>query len=124
FKDILVTWDRAIGFFPITLFGYLRNPWLIAVRWDFRLVHFTGAALALICVAWLIKHRQWVLGLYTLLCVIAALSSLVLQSQARYAMVLFPIYFVLAEAGERSYVDETIRTISIALFAVMTALFA
>ena len=123
FKDILVSWGRGIGFFPVTLFGYLRNPWLIAVPWDFRLVNFTGAALALICGAWLIKHRQWALGLYTLLCVIAALSSLLLQSQARYAMVLFPIYFVLAKAGNRPHVDEAIRTVSIALFTLMTALF-
>jgi len=123
FKDILVTWGRSIGFFPVTLFGYLRNPWLIAVPWDFRLVNFTGASLALICGAWLIKHRQWALGLYTLLCVIAALSSLVLQSQARYAMVLFPIYFVLAKAGNRPHVDEAIRTVSIALFILMTVLF-
>jgi hypothetical protein len=124
FKDILVTWGRGTGFFVITLFGYLRNPWLIAVPWDFRIINFTGAALALICGGWLLKRRQWTLGVYTLLCVIAALSSLVLQSQARYAMVLFPIYFVLAKAGERPYVDETIRTISISLFTLMTALFA
>jgi hypothetical protein len=124
FKDILVTWGRGTGFFVVTLFGYLRNPWLIMVPWDFRIINFTGAALALICGGWLLKRRQWTLGVYTLLCVIAALSSLVLQSQARYAMVLFPIYFVLAKAGERPYVDETIRTISIALFTLMTALFA
>ena len=123
FKDILVTWGRVIGFFPITLLEYLRNPWLIVVQWDFRVLNFTGAALALICGAWLIKHRQWVLGLYTLLCVIVALSSLVLQSQARYAMVLFPIYFVLAKAGNRPHVDEAVRTVSIALFTLMSALF-
>jgi len=124
FKDILVTWGRSPGFFVVTLLGYLRNPWVIAVPWDFRIINFTGAALALICGAVLLKRRQWTLGVYTLLCVIAALSSLVLQSQARYAMVLFPMYLVLAEAGERPYVDETIRTISIALFTLMTALFA
>jgi hypothetical protein len=39
-------------------------------------------------------------------------------------MVLFPIYFVLAKAGERPHLDETIRIISIALFTLMTALFA
>jgi Mannosyltransferase (PIG-V) len=124
FKDILVTWGRGTGFFVVTLWRYLRNPWLIAVPWDFRTINFAGAALALICGGWLLKRRQWTLGAYTLLCVIAALSSLVLQSQARYAMVLFPIYFILARAGERPYVDETIRTISIALLCLMTALFA
>ena len=124
FKDILVTWGRGTGIFVVTLVGYLRNPWLIAVPWDFRLINFTGAALALICGVWLLKWRQWTLGVYTLICVMAALSSLVLQSQARYAMVLFPMFLVLARAGERARIDETIRTISIALFCLMTALFA
>ena len=124
FRDILVTWGRGTGIFVVTLLGYLRNPWLIAVPWDFRLINFTGAALALICGAWLLKWRQWTLGVYTLICVMAALSSLVLQSQARYAMVLFPMFLVLARAGERARIDETIRTISIALFCLMTALFA
>ena len=38
-------------------------------------------------------------------------------------MVLFPIYFVLAKAGNRPHVDEAIRTVSIALLILMTALF-
>jgi len=124
FKDILTTWGRGTGIFAVTLLGYLRNPWLIAVPWDFRIVNFTGAALALVCGAWLLKWRQWTLAVYTLLCVTAALSSMVLQSQARYAMVLFPMFLVLGKAGERPRTDETIRTISIALFCLMTALFA
>lgn len=124
FKDILAAWGRGTGIFLVTLLGYLRTPWLIAVPWDFRPVNFMGAALALICGAWLLKWRQWTLGVYTLLGVMAPLSSLVLQSQARYAMVLFPMYLVLATAGERARIDETIRTISIALFCLMTALFA
>ena len=124
FKDVLAAWGRSTGIFVVTLLGYLRDPWLIAVPWDFRLVNFMGAAVALFCGAWLLKWRQWTLGVYTLLGVIAPLSSLVLQSQARYAMVLFPMYLVLATAGERARVDETIRTISIALFCLMTALFA
>lgn len=124
FKDILVTWDRGTGFFVVTLLGYLRDPWLIAAPWDFRFVNFMGAVLALVCGAWLLKRRLWSLGIYTLSCVIAALSSLLLQSQARYAMVLFPIYLVLAKAGERPQIDEAIRIVSIALFCLMTALFA
>lgn len=124
FKHIQVTWGRGTGLFLLTLIEYMRNPLLIAVPWDFRLINFAGPALALTCGAWLLKWRQWALGVFTLACVIVALSSPILQSQARYAMVLFPIYIVLAVAGERPRVDEVIRTISIALMCLMTALFA
>jgi hypothetical protein len=122
FKDILVAWNRSAGFFLVTLYSYLSDPWLIIAPWDFRLVNFAAPVLALGCGAWLMKQRQWALGLYTLICVMAALSSLVLQSQARYAMVLFPMYLVLAQAGERPHVDETIRAGSIALLCLMTGL--
>lgn len=47
-----------------------------------------------------------------------------LQSQARYAMVLFPVYFMLAEVGERRRYDEVLRAVSLAMFYLMTALFA
>jgi len=47
-----------------------------------------------------------------------------LQSQARYAMVVFPAYMVLARAGRRERVDQLIRAIFLVLFALMTALFA
>lgn len=124
FKDILPTWGRGTGFFLVTLFQYLKDPLLIAVPWDFRLINFTGAVLAIVCGVWLLKWRQWTLGVYTLMCVIAALSSLLLQSQARYAMVLFPMFLVLGMAGDRPRVDQTIRTISVALLSLMTALFA
>jgi hypothetical protein len=124
FKDILVTWGRGTGFFLITLFDYVRNPLMIAVPWDFRILNFAGACLALACGVILLKWKQWALGIYTLVAVIAALSSLVLQSQARYAMVLFPVFMVLAVAGKRRRVDEVIRTIFVGLLCLMTALFA
>lgn len=124
FKDILSAWGRGTGFFVVTMLGYLENPLLIAVPWDFRLLNFTAALVAIVCGVWLLKRRQWTLGVYTLVCVIAALSSLILQSQARYAMVLFPMFLVLATAGERPRVDQAIRAISVALLCLMTALFA
>ena len=39
-------------------------------------------------------------------------------------MVVFPVYIVLAHAGRRHYVDQTIRIIFVALLTLMTALFA
>lgn len=66
FKDVLVTWGRGTGFFLVPLLDYLRDPLLIATRWDFRVVNFTAAVLALACGAALLRKRQWALGVYTL----------------------------------------------------------
>ncbi|MCA1593932.1 MAG: hypothetical protein LC754_15035, partial [Acidobacteria bacterium] len=124
FKDILVTWGRGTGFFVVTLYEYLRDPLLVVVPWDFRIINFAGACVALGGGVMLLKWRQWALAAYTLVAVLVALSSLVLQSQARYAMVLFPAFFALAVAGERPRVDDVIRAVSLALLSLMTALFA
>jgi hypothetical protein len=56
--------------------------------------------------------------------VLVALSSALLQSQARYAMVVFPVYITLAIAGRQPKIDQVIRTVFLVLFALMSALFA
>lgn len=124
FKDILVTWGRSTGLFLVPLWQFLARPGLIAIPWDFKPLNFAAAVLALACGVVLLRRRQWALACYTLTSVVVALSSLLLQSQARYAMVLFPVYMVLATAGRRPRVDEIIRFAFVALFAVMLALFA
>lgn len=124
FKDALAAWGRGTGLFVIPLLQYLRDPLMIAIPWDFRLVNFIAATAALVCGLILLKRREWALALYSLSSVVVALSSLLLQSQARYAMVVFPVFFVLAEAGARPRVDQTIRAVSLALLCLMTALFA
>ena len=72
----------------------------------------------------LLKRRQYALATYTLLTVLVALSSALLQSQARYAMVVFPVYITLAIAGRRPKFDQVIRTIFLVLLALMSVLFA
>jgi hypothetical protein len=124
FKDVLVTWGRKPGFFLMTLFDYVREPALIAQPWDFRLLNFLAPALALAAGVVLARRRQWAYAAYTLLVVAAALSSGLLQSQARYAMVVFPAFFVLAEhVRPRPRLDFTLRAVSLVLLALMTALF-
>jgi chromosome condensin MukBEF MukE localization factor len=56
--------------------------------------------------------------------VLVALSSALLQSQARYAMVVFPVYLALAMAGRHAKIDQLIRNAFLVLFALMSALFA
>lgn len=124
FKDAMAAWGRKAGFFFTPLLDYLWQPSEIAAHWNFRFLNFGAAACVLICGLVLLKRREFVLALYTLSSVLLALSSGLLQSQARYAMVVFPAYMVLARAGRRERVDQTIRAVFLVLFALMSALFA
>jgi Gpi18-like mannosyltransferase len=124
FKDILVTWGRKPTFFLFTLFEYLRDPLLLAVSWDFRLVNFLAVAGAILCGVALLAWRKWSLAAYTLASVFVALSSGLLQSQARYVMVLFPAFLVLAVWGRNARADQIIRTTFLILLTLMTILFA
>ncbi|HEV7798754.1 MAG TPA: mannosyltransferase family protein [Pyrinomonadaceae bacterium] len=124
FKGAMAAWGRKAGFFFSPLFEYLRHPTEIAAHWDFKLLNFLAVVLVLACGALLLKRRQFALAVYTFLAVLVALSSALLQSQARYAMVVFPVYMVLGTLGRRRNIDQTIRAIFLVLFALLTALFA
>jgi len=124
FAGAMAAWGREAGFFLWPLYDYLRHPAEIAAHWDFRLLNFLAAILALAAGGVLLKRRQFALGAYTLLTALVALSSTMLQSQARYMMVVFPIYLVLATWGRRTKVNQMVFAIFLVLFALMTALFA
>jgi len=124
FKGAMAAWGRQAGFFVDPLIEYLRSPSEIAAHWNFKLVNFLAVTLALACGVVLLKRRQYPLAIFALLSLLVALSSALLQSQARYAMVVFPIYIVLADWGRRAKVDQLIRAVFVAVFALMTALFA
>jgi len=124
FKDAMAAWGRKAGFFFSPLFDYLAHPAVIAAHWDFRLLNFSAVAIALVCGIALLKRGQFALATYTLLAVLVALSSALLQSQARYAMVVFPVYMALAMAGRYPKIDQLIRNAFLVLLALMSALFA
>jgi hypothetical protein len=124
FKGAMAAWGRKAGFFFSPLFDYLEHPAEVAAHWDFRLLNFLAVLLALACGAALLKRRQFALAVYTLLAVLVALSSALLQSQARYTMVVFPVYLVLGIWGRRARFDQAIRAVLLVLFALMSALFA
>lgn len=124
FKDIGVAWGRQPGFLLKPLLTYLADPLLLSSGWDFRLLNFLAATTTLICGLVLLKWRRWALACYTLASVCLALSSSLLQSQARYAMVVFPSLIVLSVAGRRPRVDMAIRTASLILLAILTIMFS
>jgi hypothetical protein len=124
FGDAMAAWGREAGFFFQPLLDYLRQPRAIAAHWDFRLLNFLAAILTLVVGGVLLKRRQFGLATYTLLSALVALSSALLQSQARYMMVVFPVYLVLATWTGRPKVNQLVFAIFVIFFGLMTALFA
>jgi hypothetical protein len=124
FKDILVTWGRKPTFFLTTLFEYLCDPLLLAISWNFRFVNFVAVVGAMLCGVALLMWRKWSLAAYTLASIFISLSSGLLQSQARYASVLFPAFLALAVWGRKPRTDQIIRTVFLVLLVLMTILFS
>jgi hypothetical protein len=124
FKDIQAAWGRESAFFLVPLTSYLRHPLILADGWDFRIINFLTAVFSLTCGVLLLKQRQWALALYVVLAQVFTLSSLLLQSQARYALVLFPAFMILGRFGDHPRMDQAIRSICMVLLALFTAMFA
>ncbi|MGA9994738.1 MAG: mannosyltransferase family protein [Pyrinomonadaceae bacterium] len=124
FKDALAMWDRQSGFFLRPLLSFLGHAKELAHSWDFSALNFLSAMLAFTCAFVLIKRREWALALYTLLIVVAPLSSQILQSLTRYVMLAFPIFIVLGTAGRSPRFDQTVRAVFTALLGIMALLFA
>lgn len=124
FKDALVPWGRTTGFFLHPLLDYLYNPLDLVGPWNPHFLNFCAATITIVCGLVLLRRRAYALACYSLLSAFVALSSGLLQSQARYAMVVFPTFMVLATWGRNSRVDTVVRTVSLVLLSLMTALFA
>jgi Gpi18-like mannosyltransferase len=124
FKGAMAAWGRKAGFFFSPLYEYLHHPAEIAAQWDFRLLNFLAVVVGLVCGVVLLKRRQFPLAVFALLPLLVALSSALLQSQARYTMVVFPIYMTFAIWGRHPKFDQLIRAVFLLLFGLMTAMFA
>jgi len=71
------------------------------------------------------KRREWALGLFSLVSIVVPLSyQPLLQSLARYVMVIFPVYIVLARAGSSTRIDQVIQAIFVGLLCLMSAMLA
>jgi hypothetical protein len=125
FAHIQVAWGHTGGFFWRPLLTYLRDPLQVSAGWDFRLLNFAATITALVCSIVLMKQREWALGLFSLVSIVVPLSyQPLLQSLARYVMVIFPVYIVLARAGSSTRIDQIIQAIFVGLLCLMTAMLA
>src|SRR3954447_10302615 len=125
FSDVQVAWGHNPGGFWRPLITYLTSPALVSVRWDFRLLNFAAAVAALVTGVILLRWKAWAFALYTFVSILVPLCyQSTLQSIARYVLVIFPVFIVLAVAGRSARVDQVIRVTFIALLTLMSAMLA
>ena len=116
-------WSRGTEWFLTPLYRYVTQPQKVGEPWNLIALNFAIALLLFVVAAVLLYRRQWAFGAYTLLSVLLPLFSGSLQSIARYGMVVFPLYCVLAIAGRRPGVDRVILAVSVALWGWLVAMF-
>ncbi|HEX8097875.1 MAG TPA: mannosyltransferase family protein, partial [Pyrinomonadaceae bacterium] len=128
FRDAHAAWGRGrTGLFITPLWEYLTHPSEVAPPTgggNFNLLHVAAALTAFACGYKLLRRREWALSFYTLASIIIPLTTLSVMAATRYVMVIFPVYVVLGAAGQRPVLDQTIRSLLLVLFGIMTLLFA
>ncbi|MFN2195324.1 MAG: mannosyltransferase family protein [Anaerolineales bacterium] len=131
FAQASAAWGRTPQSPLVTLLGLVQRPaegWLRELQagsiqldnWIDLTFVLAFAAIGVI----LLIRRRWPEGVFVLLGVLLPLSSGLLMSQRRYMWVLFPAYILLAQWGERPWVDRIINLVFIILLGLFTVLFA
>jgi Gpi18-like mannosyltransferase len=124
FRDIQPLWYRQPGAFWRPLLNYLHAPALVSDPWNFIFLNFVVALAVLAAAVVLLVRRDWAFGLYTLASILLPLSAGNLQSVGRYALVLFPLFLLLALAGRRPSIDRTLIAAGSILLGWLVALYA
>jgi hypothetical protein len=124
FLDVQAAWGHSSRVFLGPLVEYIESPGLIIRDWDLRTLNFIVAVLVITCGIILARRKEWAFAFYTIVCIVLPLSAAAensLQSIARYGMVLFPVFFVLARAGSSRVFDQTLQTTFIVFLGILTA---
>jgi hypothetical protein len=128
FRDIQSAWGRGSTFEIRStlrpLLDYAADPGTLAADWNLVALNACAAVGALAAAVVLAARRNWAYAVYTCTAVLAPLTTFTLGSMARFVLVLFPVFFVLAGLGRRRAVDQTIRVVFVAALALLSALFA
>ena len=121
FSDAQAAWGVQWGYFWAPIWGFISSPFALSEGWNFRLLNFAVALMALGCGVALLKRREWAWAFYTFISALVPLSVFTLQ--ARYVAVIFPVFVMLAAAGQSHTVDQWIRTVFIAMLGLLTAFY-
>lgn len=131
FATASAAWGRVPQSPFITISQLLQRPsggWLQAfsagqIHFD-NWIDFIFVAVFLTLGMVLLYKGRYAEAAFVLLGVVIPFSSGLLMSQRRYMWVLFPAFILLAEWGERTWVDKLVTAVSLPLLALFTALYA
>lgn len=122
FVHVQQNWGREARFFWTPLVEFLRHPSLVSGPWNLIALNLAVTLLVLFAGGALLMQRRWSFGVYALASVLLPLSTGSLQSMARYAAVIFPLFAWLSVAGRRQSVDRLITGIGITLLGWLLAM--
>jgi Gpi18-like mannosyltransferase len=122
FAHVQQHWNRAATWFWRPLAAFAAKPQAVGEPWNLLVLNFAVAVLLLAAGIILLARRQWALGAYTLASALLPLSTGSLQSIARYGLVVFPLFLVLAIAGRRSLVDRVVLATNVLILGWLIAM--
>ncbi|MDX2042344.1 MAG: mannosyltransferase family protein [Acidobacteriota bacterium] len=123
FADAQAAWKVRWGFFLQPLVTFIISPFELSAGWNFRLLNFAAAMLALICGFVWLKRQNWAWAFYIFISVLTPLSTVTLEGNSRYMISVFPIFVLLAVWGRSPLIDQTVRTVFLVMLSLMTAFF-
>jgi len=103
--------------------AFRRWDWIIE-GWNFRWLNAIAMLAGIAAAVWFAWRRQWALAVFLVLGLAAPLNTATVMSGARYAIGLFPFAIALGAWTERRHVEIALWTVSAALLALMSALYA
>jgi hypothetical protein len=121
FRDVQTAFGRSSPswFIAAPFLDLARRPALFA-GWSLVPLDLASAILGLSCAFLLARRRQWAFAFYVFATVALPLSTGSFTAMTRYVMSAFPIYFVLAQAGNRPAADQLLRALMPALLALLS----
>jgi Gpi18-like mannosyltransferase len=126
FSHVQIHWDR-----------HLAAPWVSVIDAFHKIgiatqgqtianqlmeITFTALMATVLIIGWRQLRPSYIA--YMALSILIPMSTSSLMSMPRFALVLFPMYAILARAGERSWVNNLIVAFSLPLLGLFTVLFA
>ena len=126
FSHVQVHWNRTLAW-----------PWVSVANAFGKIVHATGGQevanqsleigftmlmIAVLLAGWHSLRPSYIA--YMALSILVPMSTSNLMSMPRFALVLFPMFVILARWGERSWVNNVILAFSLPLLGLFTVLFA
>jgi Gpi18-like mannosyltransferase len=116
-------WGRSPGWFWTPLVNYVINPAKASEPWNFIAMNFAFALFLLVAGIALLLRKKWELGAYALVSLLLPLSTGSLQSLARYAVVVFPLFLWMGMMTRRPVLERIVFAVLVTLFGWLVAMF-